>query len=114
MPREKQDFRPYLERLDEKFPDKEIISQKECAVFMRLRPSDKLKVDGMIMPVADVQAVYSRLENEHIVYVVESFNQIPYVVHNKKKYLRTTLYNAVFELSSAESNQYAVASGGGV
>lgn len=38
MPREKQDFRPYLERLDEKFPDKEIITQKECAAFLGLAP----------------------------------------------------------------------------
>lgn len=33
MPREKELFRPYLERLDVFFPDKEIISQKECAEF---------------------------------------------------------------------------------
>lgn len=33
MPRENALFRPYLERLDEKFPDKEILSQTECANF---------------------------------------------------------------------------------
>ncbi len=38
MPREKELFRPYLERLDEKFPSQEIISQKECAVFLGLDP----------------------------------------------------------------------------
>lgn len=38
MPREKQDFRTYLQRLDEKFPDQEILSQKECAVFLGLDP----------------------------------------------------------------------------
>lgn len=36
MPRENALFRPYLERLDEKFPDKEIISQTECANFLGL------------------------------------------------------------------------------
>ncbi len=34
MPREKEFYRPYLERLDEKFPDKEIISQKEFAAYV--------------------------------------------------------------------------------
>lgn len=30
MPREKECFRDYLERLDQKFPDKEVLTQKEC------------------------------------------------------------------------------------
>lgn len=33
MPREKELFRPYIERLDQVFPNKEILSQKECAAF---------------------------------------------------------------------------------
>lgn len=98
------------------FPFEDIMQARELACIiaevMRMRPSDNLKIDGRIMPVADVQAVYSRLENEHIANVMESFNQIPYVVRNKKAYLRTALYNAVFELGSSENNQYAVASGG--
>ncbi len=36
MAREKELFRDYLIRLDEKFPDKEIIRQKECAEFLGL------------------------------------------------------------------------------
>ncbi len=36
MAREKELYRDYLERLDEQFPDKEIISQKECADFLGL------------------------------------------------------------------------------
>ena len=34
MPREKECFRDYLERLDQKFPDKEVLTQKECADFI--------------------------------------------------------------------------------
>lgn len=34
MPREKECFRDYLERLDEKFPDREILSLNECAAFL--------------------------------------------------------------------------------
>ena len=36
MAREKELFRDYLVRLDEKFPNKEIIQQKECAEFLGL------------------------------------------------------------------------------
>lgn len=34
MPREKEGFRDNLVRLDEKFPDREIISLKDCARFL--------------------------------------------------------------------------------
>ncbi len=33
MAREKELFRPYIERIDKVFPNKEILSQKECAAF---------------------------------------------------------------------------------
>lgn len=36
MSREKEDFRDNLERLEEKFPDKEIISAREAADFLGL------------------------------------------------------------------------------
>lgn len=34
MPREKPYFRETMNRLDEKFPDKEVLSQKELATFL--------------------------------------------------------------------------------
>ena len=34
MPREKEFFRSYLERLDDNFPNKEVISQKEFAEYL--------------------------------------------------------------------------------
>lgn len=33
MAREKELYRPYIERLDEIFPQREIINQKECAAL---------------------------------------------------------------------------------
>lgn len=47
MAREKECFRDYLERLDEKFPDKEIIDQKECAEFLGLNPRTVKKRYGI-------------------------------------------------------------------
>lgn len=34
MAREKECYRDYLERLDEKFPSKEILTQKDCVEFL--------------------------------------------------------------------------------
>ena len=34
MPREKELYREYVERLDEKFPDKEILTQHDCSNFL--------------------------------------------------------------------------------
>lgn len=34
MPREKELYREYVVRLDEKFPDKEILTQRDCAEFL--------------------------------------------------------------------------------
>ncbi len=47
MAREKELFRDYLVRLDEKFPDKEIIQQKECAEFLGLDPRTVKKKYGV-------------------------------------------------------------------
>lgn len=47
MAREKELYRDYLARLDEKFPDKEIIQQKECAEFLGLDPRTVKKRYGI-------------------------------------------------------------------
>ena len=82
------------------------------AEVLRLRPEDKLRVDGVMHPAADVQAVYAKLENEHIMHVIETYNEIPYLIKNPKMYLRTALYNAVFELNNAGANIFAATGGG--
>ena len=81
------------------------------AEVLRLRPEDKLRVDGVMHPAADVQAVYAKLENEHVLHVIETFNEIPYPIRSPKMYLRTALYNAVFELNNAGANLYAATGG---
>ena len=82
------------------------------AEVLRLRPEDKLRVDGVMHPAADVQAVYKKLENEHIMHVIETYNEITYPIRSPKMYLRTALYNAVFELNNAGANIFAATGGG--
>ena len=81
---------------------------------MRLRPEDKLRVDGALREAWDVQAVYAKLENEHVMHVLETYNEIPYKINSPKLYLRTALYNAVFELHNADANLFSATGGGAV
>ena len=97
-------------------PFEQILQAEELAAIIaeviRLRPEDKLRVDGVMHPAADVQAVYAKLENEHIMHVIETYNEIPYPIKSPKMYLRTALYNAVFELNNAGANIFAATGGG--
>lgn len=97
-------------------PFEQILQAEEFAAIitevLRLRPEDKLRVDGVMHSAADVQAVYVKLENEHIMHVIETYNEIPYTIKSPKMYLRTALYNAVFELNNAGANIFAATGGG--
>ena len=97
-------------------PFEQILQAEELAAIiaevLRLRPEDKLRVDGVMHPAADVQAVYAKLESEHIMHVIETYNEIPYPIRSPKMYLRTALYNAVFELNNAGANIFAATGGG--
>ena len=97
-------------------PFEQILQAEEIAAIiaevLRLRPEDKLRVDGVMHSAADVQAVYAKLENEHVLHVIETYNEIPYPIKSPKMYLRTALYNAVFELNNAGANLYAATGGG--
>lgn len=97
-------------------PFEQILQAEELAAIitevLRLRPEDKLRVDGVMHSAADVQAVYAKLENEHVMHVIETYNEIPYPIRSPKMYLRTALYNAVFELNNAGANIFAATGGG--
>lgn len=97
-------------------PFEQILQAEELAAIiaevLRLRQEDKLRVDGVLHTAADVQAVYAKLENEHVLHVIETYNEIPYPIKSPKMYLRTALYNAVFELNNAGANLYAATRGG--
>lgn len=95
------------------FPVEMLVQATEVAGIIAqvytLPKNGVIKIAGCLRKVEDVQAVFRKLTNEHIVYVIEEFNEIPYRVRYKTAYIRSALFNAVFELTSAENNRYAVA-----
>lgn len=90
----------------------------EIAMIMadvfRMRPEDRIKIDKSMRFVSDVQDVYSELQYEHILNVIEKFNKITYKVKSPMSYLRSMLYKEVFEYTSAESNLIGSTMGDGI
>ena len=70
------------------------------AEVLVLDPASFVKINGSNMYTHLVQEVYSGLHNDHLRLVFENFHNVSNHVYNKKAYLRTALYNAVFELES--------------
>ncbi len=100
------------EQIDmECFPAEMLLQAQEIAGIIAqvftLSPKGVMRVAGYARWIEDVQTVFRHLRNEHIVYVIEAFNKIPYRVKNKSDYLRSMLFNAVFELESAGNNEFA-------
>lgn len=90
----------------------------EIAMIMadvfRMRPEDRISIDNNLRSVDDVQSVYLNLEHEHIVSVIEKFDEIPYRVKRPRLYLRSMLYTEVFEHESAGVNLFNSTTGDGI
>lgn len=84
------------------------------ADVFRMRPEDRIKIDKSMRFVSDVQDVYSELQYEHILNIIEKFNKISYRVKSPMPYLRSMLYKEVFEYTSAESNLIGSTMGDGI
>lgn len=84
------------------------------ADIFRMRPEDRIPIEKNLRFVSDVQEVYSELQYEHILNVIEKFNKIQYRVKSPMSYLRSMLYKEVFEYTSAESNLIGSTTGDGI
>ena len=78
------------------------------AEVLKFPPSIEMQIGGVKLPAEMVQEIYSLLRCEHIELVISNFAKADYVIHHKKTYLRTALYNSVFEFESHYANQVNV------
>lgn len=78
-----------------------------------MHPDSHIKISGEELDGYLVQQIFSEITNQHIVLVITNFNRNTYLIKNKKAYLRTALYNSVFELEADVSNVASVAIAGG-
>lgn len=71
---------------------------------LKLPPDALVRIAGNNLPAEMVQAIYHRLAHEHIELVMENFGRATYEIKHKKTYLRTALYNSVFEINAHYEN----------
>lgn len=89
-------------------PDNQPAANEICLIIAevyKLPPQAEIKIESKPYSAEMVQSVYSMLTNEHITLVIDNFSRICYEVKHKKSYLRTALYNSVFELNTHWENR---------
>lgn len=104
------DGKPRLDRNGNKMTRTDPIYEEVCLIVAEvnlLNPDGIIKISGSELSTFIVQEVYSRLTFEHVETVVRKFQQVSAPIYNKKAYLRTALYNSVFEAQSNITNQLA-------
>lgn len=57
------------------------------------------QIDGYI-----IKQVFEELHEEHVKLVIDNFSKVDYIVNYKKAYIRTALYNSVFEYTAHFDN----------
>ena len=73
---------------------------KIIAEVMVLPSESPMQIGRTKIAAGTVAEVYSLLTAEHLEIVIRNFNNLDYEVKYKRSYLRTALYNAVFEAES--------------
>ena len=77
------------------------------AEVMRLPETALIRIDGNGLPAGMVQEVLAMVEREHVEGVILAYRRAKYEIRHKKTYLRTALYNSVFEMESRIENEFA-------
>ena len=75
------------------------------AEVMRLPDTYDVTINGEKLPASIVKEVFALIEISHICHVLENFSKINYAVNHTKTYLRTALYNSVFEAQHKLENE---------
>lgn len=81
-----------------------------CAIIAEvyaMRPEAEIYIAGERLYAGLVSDVFRTLTFEHAEHVLDNYNRATYVIRNKRVYLRTSLYNSVFELAASIANDIA-------
>lgn len=79
-------------------------------IYMR-NPNGSVRIGKELLDNSIVQQVYRKLTAEHVDMVMDNLSRITTVIHNKKQYIRTALYQSVFELEAHYANLFALRQG---
>lgn len=75
-------------------------------VYMH-NPDRETVIDGEVTTYGYVQEIFCLLEAENVVAVVQALERYPREIRYKKAFVRTALYNTIFELETGAENEYA-------
>lgn len=73
-------------------------------VFM-MSAEHPIRISGEWLDGYMVKEVFSELTREHVEMVIDEFKRLTSEIRNTKAYLRTSLYNSVFSLSTHYTNK---------
>lgn len=94
------------------FPIRDKALAEELAIIIAevflLNPDSEISIAGEKLPAHLVQEVYARLEHEHVRTVISHFRRATYRIIHTKAYMRTALYNSVFEFEAQTENEVMV------
>lgn len=78
---------------------------RNMATVFQLPKGQLITIGGEKKSAEQVQAIYSLIKHENIEHIITSFQEIKYKVKHITTYLRTALYNSVFESSAFWENR---------
>ena len=70
-----------------------------------LKDEAQIRIAGEMLEAYVVKEVFEQLDAEHVQLVIENFSKVERIVNFKRGYLRTALYNSVFEINAHYLNQ---------
>lgn len=79
-------------------------------IYMR-NPNGSVRIGKELLDNSIVQQVFKKLTADHVDMVMDNLSRITTVIHNKKQYIRTALYQSVFELEAHYANLFALRQG---
>lgn len=72
---------------------------------MKLPGNATVRIAGNDLPAEMVALIFGRLTHDHVVEVMRRYRAATYEIKHVKTYLRTALYNSVFELEARTDNE---------
>lgn len=75
------------------------------AEIHKLPETAYVRIAGNDLPVDMVSLVFDRIEHDHVVEVIRHYREAKYEIKHTKTYLRTALYNSVFEMEARIDNE---------
>ena len=109
----KRSFTEYLRAVENKIEiesfGEDFAQAREIAMIiaevLRLPETESVRIAGNNLPADMVADIFTYIEHEHVAEVIRRYREAKYEIKHTKTYLRTALYNSVFELNARIDNE---------